>query len=100
MKTETKMEGKCISITNDISRDHVQDLYEIELGMSKADFVVVKSGGQIKTLFISCPGCGDCSFTGRHRITENNGLYTVTPSIVFNCCKWHGYLTKNVFING
>lgn len=59
------------------------DLYLIDIARTK--------------LYICCPKCGVSSFTGPHTIINNKGIYTVSPSIIMQCCGWHGYLKNNKF---
>ena len=71
------------------------DLYE---KMSKCDVVLVKFKDRDK-LLIACPSCGVASFTGNHKITNDHGVFTANPSLVMNCCGWHGWLKNNEFVS-
>lgn len=48
-------------------------------------------------LYICCPKCGSNSFTGNHNITHIDNIISATPSLLFQCCGWHGYLTNGIF---
>lgn len=73
-----------------------QLLVDLRYRMTKGNFYKVK--GEEK-LFTCCPGCGKSSFSGKHDITENPaGVFSALPSLVFQCCKWHGHLVNNNFV--
>lgn len=69
--------------------------YELDNGMEKGEVLVVQFSDKLK-LYICCPGCGAASFTGSHQISINNEKYTANPSLVFQCCGWHGWLKDNI----
>ena len=62
---------------------------------NKGDFVLCQYADKL-TIYLKCPQCGSCSFSGTHNVVNNNGIVTVTPSIDMECCSWHGYLKQNV----
>lgn len=73
-----------------------QLLIDLRFMMGKGNFYKVKDE---QKLFTSCPGCGQCSFSGTHEIIENPaGVFTAKPSLVFQCCEWHGHLVNNNFV--
>lgn len=83
-----------VAAPNQINEE-AHDLY-LDDKMDKGSVVLVKFRDRDK-LFIACPGCGVASFTGNHRIEDNNGVFTAHPSLVMNCCGWHGWLRNNQF---
>lgn len=68
------------------------DMHNMEPGS-----VIMVEFVDFRKLYTSCPGCGACSFTGTHVITEIDGFITAYPSLIFSCCSWHGHLINNVF---
>lgn len=82
-------------VAPNIYNQEAHDLY-LEGKMSKGDVVLVNFSNKSK-LLICCPGCGVASFTGNHKIDNNNGVFTAHPSLVMNCCDWHGWLKNNEF---
>lgn len=71
-------------------------LWELDHPMNKGELYYIQLIDGVK-LYICCPGCGICSFTGTHKVTGSNGIYTVSPSLVYDCCGWHGHLKEGVF---
>lgn len=54
---------------------------------------------------LCCPGCGEAGSPrdgARWRIVSGSfddvGTLTLEPSILKNCCGWHGYLRYGVFV--
>ena len=87
-----------ISVTN--QEQAIRELIELNLMEMEPGEVVacnLTENSKLK-LYISCPRCGDASFTGEHAVTNKSGIFTVRPSIITSCCGWHGYLTDNKFI--
>lgn len=48
---------------------------------------------------IWCPDCGMPSFTITHAVITDKSqkIVTLTPSIILQCCGYHGWLKNNVF---
>ena len=70
--------------------------WHLDNTMKKGEGVLVHFHNKDK-LFTCCPACGLSSFTGNHKITNNNGLFSAHPSLRFQCCGWHGFLTDGIF---
>lgn len=66
--------------------------------MVKEDYVGINFGGRYVKVLSSCPNCGELSFSSTHKIGKKDNEITLTPSLIFNCCGWHGYLTDGKFI--
>lgn len=75
---------------------HAVRQWELNHPMNKGEFYVVHLIGGTK-LYISCPGCGQCSFTGTHKITGSGYVWNAAPSLGYNCCGWHGHLKNGMF---
>lgn len=72
------------------------ELFDLE--MTKGDVVVIDLKYKKKVrLFIACPRCGISSFTGTHKINVEDNVVSAHPSLVMQCCGWHGWLKKNKF---
>lgn len=101
--------GKCIGREIDMDRFTVLEKYrDGEFTMRPCEFVAIKKSNNpdappsLLLLCIACPGCGVLSFcehgTGKRILTEHpDGSYSAHPSLIFNCCGWHGHLTMDVF---
>lgn len=67
--------------------------------LSKGDIVFISLIETKKDkLYICCPSCGECSFTGTHDVSKtSDNIVTVKPSIKFQCCGYHCFLINSEF---
>lgn len=69
-------------------------------GYKKGDVVIIYYDNKRKiTAMISCPNCGELKPLRNHNviIDEYHKNISVEPSLVNDCCGWHGFLTDNEF---
>jgi len=49
-----------------------------------------------KSFIWSCVKCGTVAAAApEHNVIENDGKYTMNPSIICNKCGWHGWIKDN-----
>ena len=100
MVVKAKILGECTTVAKSTDNEKLWDIVPFDYLHSdkkNAGGIVICNYSDKTGLLISCPNCGVISMTGKHKITYIDGIVNVKPSLVMQCCKWHGHLTDNEF---